>query len=220
MVGQKCGRFIVLESAGKTKHGALLWKCQCKCGTTKNVRGIDLRSGGIRSCGCIHPRLDLTGQQYGKLTVLEVYHKKGTRGQVLWKCQCECGNIAIVPTTNLRSGNSKSCGCVRRYTGENSLRWDANILTEDRKRHRNEGKAMAWREAIYLRDNYTCAKCGQRCDDPHAHHIIPYAKNKELRYELINGITICAKCHGEFHALHWIDYSKSAFENWLAGTVA
>ena len=33
-----------------------------------------------------------------------------------WKCECECGNIAIVDGTRLRSGNTKSCGCGK-YDG-------------------------------------------------------------------------------------------------------
>lgn len=52
---------------------------------------------------------DLTNQKFGKLTCLYRV-KKGTG--VKWLCQCECGNYTIVQSTNLLSGNSKSCGCV------------------------------------------------------------------------------------------------------------
>ena len=215
MLGQKKGRFAVLKPAGSTKHGASLWTCQCECGTIKNVRGADLRSGEVRSCGCLHPRLNLTGQQFGKLTVRHIHHHKGKRGQILWWCLCECGGSAVVTTDNLRSGNSRSCGCVRMYTGEKSARWDVSRSAEDRERGRNEKMAKAWRESVYLHNNYTCQGCGQRGGDLNAHHVIPYAEDKRLRYVPSNGITLCVKCHREFHNLHGNSYSKLTFPNRL-----
>lgn len=56
-------------------------------------------------------RLDLTGQQFGRLTVIEV--AAAQRGRVLWRCKCECGTEREVSTTHLRSGHTRSCGCVR-----------------------------------------------------------------------------------------------------------
>jgi hypothetical protein len=214
MLGQRYGKFTVLESAGSTKHGAALWKCQCVCGTIKMVRGGSLRNGAVRSCGCLHPRLELTGKQYGKLLVKKLQDTRGNRGQILWECLCEYGNIALIPTANLRSGNSKSCGCVRKYTGEKSVRWDFTISAEDRRRSRNEKKAKTWREYVYSRDDYICQKCQQRGGDLQAHHVVPYAKDESLAYILSNGITLCLKCHRAFHRLHGNRYSKQVFFEW------
>lgn len=57
--------------------------------------------------------VDLTGEKYGRFTVLE---RVGTdkHGRPTWKCECECGNIKIISSRELRSGNTKSCGCLRR----------------------------------------------------------------------------------------------------------
>jgi hypothetical protein len=53
MAGMRCGRFTVLARvAGEPRIPA--WRCQCDCGTTKVVRGCDLRQGKIKSCGCWH----------------------------------------------------------------------------------------------------------------------------------------------------------------------
>lgn len=55
---------------------------------------------------------DLTGQKYGRLTVLyklHNYHKQKT----YYLCVCECGNLTEVRGTSLSSGDSKSCGCNR-----------------------------------------------------------------------------------------------------------
>lgn len=58
-------------------------------------------------------RNDLTGQKFSKLTVIE-QAGKDERGSKLWKCKCECGTEKIIKGTNLKSGNTKSCGCFRR----------------------------------------------------------------------------------------------------------
>lgn len=54
--------------------------------------------------------LDLTNQRFGKLKVIE--RVKNRKQKVVWKCICDCGNITEVRTTDLRSGNTKSCGCL------------------------------------------------------------------------------------------------------------
>ncbi len=60
---------------------------------------------------------DLTGQKFGKLTVLErapdKYYPCGTK-EYRWKCQCDCGNITIVATNHLKRKKhpTQSCGCI------------------------------------------------------------------------------------------------------------
>lgn len=56
-----------------------------------------------------------------------------------------------------------------------------------------------WRGKVYKRDNYTCQHCNSNNGHLNAHHIIPYAKNEELRFELSNGITLCEECHKAEH---------------------
>ena len=63
---------------------------------------------------------DLTGQKFGKLTVIE-RAENDNRGNVQWLCQCECGNIVKVRSTNLITGNTKSCGCLKGYSGVHYL---------------------------------------------------------------------------------------------------
>jgi hypothetical protein len=55
--------------------------------------------------------IDITGHKYGRLTVLEHLGVRERRTHY-WKCQCECGSIIEVSGSNLRSGKSKSCGCI------------------------------------------------------------------------------------------------------------
>ncbi len=54
--------------------------------------------------------MDLTGQVFGRLTVVSRAEDKG--GRVSWNCRCECGNNSIVKGRHLRSGCTRSCGCL------------------------------------------------------------------------------------------------------------
>lgn len=56
-------------------------------------------------------RLDLVGHKYGRLTVLSKAGKNH-RGEVSWKCHCDCGTLATVRAGHLRSGNTQACGCL------------------------------------------------------------------------------------------------------------
>lgn len=64
---------------------------------------------------------------------------------------------------------------------------------------RHSKKYKEWRTAVFERDNYTCQHCGQVGGELNAHHIKPFAKYKELRFELSNGITLCVPCHDKVH---------------------
>lgn len=55
---------------------------------------------------------DLTGQRFGRLTVIERVENHGT--EVAWKCQCDCGNTTKVSGHNLLRGATRSCGCLHK----------------------------------------------------------------------------------------------------------
>lgn len=55
----------------------------------------------------------MIGKKFGKLTVLEECKEQNKHRQKVYKCQCDCGNIAYVRGYKLRSGYTKSCGCLR-----------------------------------------------------------------------------------------------------------
>lgn len=56
---------------------------------------------------------DLTGQKFGRLTAIEDSGKR-VGSSVRWLCRCDCGNLVIVSSNALRTGNTKSCGCLQR----------------------------------------------------------------------------------------------------------
>lgn len=64
--------------------------------------------------------IDLTGKKFNKLTVLErVDNKTGNRYK--WKCLCDCGNTTFVYPKNLKSGHTKSCGCLQKESTSEPL---------------------------------------------------------------------------------------------------
>jgi len=55
-------------------------------------------------------KIDETGNTYSRLTVVSEAESRWNKA--MWNCQCECGNTSIVSTGDLRSGHTKSCGCL------------------------------------------------------------------------------------------------------------
>lgn len=53
LLGAVFGRLKVVEAAGSDKHGATLWKCVCECGKEKIASRGALKSGRVKSCGCL-----------------------------------------------------------------------------------------------------------------------------------------------------------------------
>ena len=122
LTGKRYGRLTVLEKDTSIKKGQKIrWICQCDCGTIKSVQGANLRSNLTKSCGCLHKdkiSLDLVGQKFGRLTVIEKTNERTQDRGIIWKCQCECGQISFVSTNNLKQDITKSCGCLKQSHGE------------------------------------------------------------------------------------------------------
>lgn len=57
---------------------------------------------------------DLTGQKFGRLTVIRRAEDKivGNTHYKMWECMCDCGNKKITYESNLIYGKTKSCGCI------------------------------------------------------------------------------------------------------------
>ena len=121
LTGRRFGDLLVLGQSDERIRGEFAWRCLCTCGKETVVRGASLRHGETKSCGCLKKRrmekrrFDLTGRRFGKLVALE--YSRAETGPPVWRCVCDCGNETFVRSSNLLSGGTKSCGCLRR--GEN-----------------------------------------------------------------------------------------------------
>lgn len=67
-------------------------------------------------------KLNLLGQKYGRLEVIK--EMPSQKGSGAWLCRCECGNEKIVLTRSLRSGNTRSCGCLHKEITSNNFSKD------------------------------------------------------------------------------------------------
>ena len=94
----------------------------------------------VKEMGLVREIPDLTEQVFGKLTVIELDQESSGRRK--WICKCSCGNTVSVREYNLKSGNTKSCGCTRKE--KSSVR---NLNVKQVKTRDNPGE-------IILKGNY------------------------------------------------------------------
>lgn len=149
-VGERHGLLTVIERADDVFFGGVKstsWLCKCDCGNEKVILGSNLSR--TKSCGCLAGSgarqrfMDLTGQRFGLLTVVEEAERNiipSGQKQTMWKCVCDCGGITIVRAAHLRDGLTRSCGCVKSH-GE-----------------RNVAAALSERNVDYIRE-YTLKDC-------------------------------------------------------------
>lgn len=121
--GRRFGKLTVI-GIDESKHGrGLFWLCKCECGNTKSYRSNTLKSGMVKSCGCLSRSqssernfIDITGRRFGRLIVLTIDHKEqDSAGNTayFWRCRCDCGNEIVVQGDVLKRGDTKSCGCLQ-----------------------------------------------------------------------------------------------------------
>ncbi len=88
-------------------------------------------------------------------------------------------------------------------TGKNNPRWRGGI-TKKNTLIRHSIQFKFWREAIFIRDNWTCQKTNKRGVKLHPHHIKNFAQYSKLRFAIDNGITLSEKAHIEFHKIYGV----------------
>lgn len=127
ITGQRFGYCVAIERLSNGK-----WLCLCDCGKTFSATLSHLKSGHTKSCGCYRENnrsrirfIDLTGQKFGELTVIKYLGRfEANTGYHVtkWLCLCSCGSYVIVTSRELRSGDTKSCGCIGASYREKCIR--------------------------------------------------------------------------------------------------
>ena len=92
----------------KRLSNKITWHCICECGNEIDVRGECLRSGHTKTCGCSKAPKNLLGKKFNNLLVLEKTENRNPKGEIMWKCQCDCGRIILTNTSSLTSNKKKS----------------------------------------------------------------------------------------------------------------
>lgn len=110
LVGVKFNKLTAISEV--KERGLVFWLCKCDCGNETKVPTAKLINGSTKSCGCLkHKFIDYTGKKFGKLSVLNIYERRGKDNQIYWVCQCDCGKLKAISSQQLSKGQI-SCGCA------------------------------------------------------------------------------------------------------------
>ena len=129
LTGQRFGRLVVVrEIALRANNGSVQWECVCDCGNVVSPTGSNLRYGTTKSCGCYKKEkiselktLKINrGEVFGELTIIKRIGSTDWKGNksALYLCRCSCGSETEAGASNLRAGNTTSCGCKKRDTSQ------------------------------------------------------------------------------------------------------
>ena len=185
LTGKQFGNWKVLEYNGKSE-----WLCECQCEkhTKRLVRTYMLKSGGSKSCGCgrVTSQIDdLTGKQFGLWKVISY------DGNSKWLCECQCENKTrkIIAGRDLKSGGTKSCGCLRTKSGKPYGHKDNNnnkgyVLGSHLKEDLTDRMFGNWHVLKYVGNYKWLCEC--QCEK--------HTRREISRYDLIKGKSTNCGC--------------------------
>jgi hypothetical protein len=160
-----------------------MWLFKCDCGNEIEFPSCEAQRGRFKNCGCVQTiksRLDLTGNKYGRLTVISFAEKEHRKNH--WNCQCECGKLVVVSMYKLLSGHTKSCGCcnkeVATENGRNRFTKHGFSRGSTKKGHRLYSIWSGMIERCYVKNRVNYKNYGGR------------------------GIEICKEWHYDFQAFY------------------
>lgn len=212
LTGQRFGRLTVIDRVedfiSKNGHHRAKWKCQCDCGNTCEVVGTNLTTEKTKSCGCyqlekLREKIfdDLTDKRFGRLTVIqrgENWYRKNGVPEVCWDCICDCGKTVTVRTTNLKSGNTTSCGC---YSSECLSKRCLNDLTGQ-----TFGKLTVLKRDKSKDYNTTMWECRCECGQ----HTIVSSEHLVGCHTKSCG---CLRSGGEYNITQWLEKNNIEYES-------
>lgn len=103
-------------------------------------------------------------------------------------------NSVHTPEIHARIANSLRGHKRPNMTGEQHFAWKGGI-TPINEKIRKSIEYKQWRGHVFKRDNYTCQSCKQYGGALQADHELPFAFYPDLRFEILNGRTLCKPCH-------------------------
>jgi hypothetical protein len=177
-IGYSFGKLKVISFEG-VKNEKRIWRCKCTCGSEVLIPTVRLNR--TMSCGCLQKEItskrvikDITNQKFGRLTVIERSHITKKNGSY-YKCLCDCGNELIIKSSYLISGDTKSCGCLKK-----------DVLSQIKKNHLYAGQRFGRLEVISYakRSRWLCkCDCGQ--------------ETVVSSTSLLNGVVVSCGCYSK-----------------------
>lgn len=179
---------------------------------------------------------DLTGQHFGKLTVLGIGERK--KGNILWNCLCECGNDKHIRGSDLKKGAVKSCGCLLRQKGREPENKEKNREIALLKGEYSRLKHQARRRNLAVTLSFSsfsslvkspCNYCGKKGSKSK----LDYDKHKQIISDLVlflngidridstmgyteeNSVSCCTTCNTakrDLNLQHFIDWLEKVYD--------
>ena len=122
LMGMIFGKVTIdFKTEKRAPNGTVIWSGTCECGNRCEATSSDFLRGRCTSCGCDNYSsmiLNLSNMRFGHLIAIEPCGYNSNHTKRLWRCQCDCGNIVMVVTSDLTTGNTMSCGCQNLSHGE------------------------------------------------------------------------------------------------------
>jgi hypothetical protein len=108
-------------------------------------------------------KIEMMGKQFGMLTVIEDAGKD-SKGHLMYKCRCECGNVKNIHGTHLRSNKTISCGCKNKLNGICSDMWynivKGNLRLRTSRKNMEVDISKEYVFDLFLKQNGKCALSG------------------------------------------------------------
>jgi len=142
-----------------------------------------------------------------KCTLCGKEYNSGKKDSTICK---ECHHIAFakIGRKSLKKLNADQCGEKNGMYGSHRIgKLNPNYNEFKTDEEREYGRLLEgytpWRNNVYKKDKYTCQCCGDnKGGNLNAHHLDGYNWCKEKRTDINNGVTLCEKCHKEFHNIY------------------
>lgn len=229
----------VLDKDSKSK-----WNILCKCGNIfrcsqgRIINEEDRKE--LAGCGdCyyknlkIKSKLRVEGEIYNKLTIIQVIDTGLELSKSKCFCHCECGNFCSANYSNIKYGDTTSCGCYKKIVASKSLssfltkqigplnrRYNPNLTDYERENIRGEWISGRLSFKVFEMDQFRCVKCNCTSTSGNkfnAHHCDSWTIcnkkdgsrfDKSRRFDIYsNCITLCENCHKEFNKTYGLGYT-------------
>lgn len=128
---------------------------------------------------------------------------------------CSCGNASQISLNNFTHGHRCMECSIIKISGTNHYRWRKDLTKADRIVNRSYRGYKEWRTKVLTRDNFKCILCDSE-ESLNVHHLDAYGIFVDKRLDVINGLTLCKKCHILFHKKYGLgNNTKEQFEEFL-----
>lgn len=110
MIGMLFGLWTVTGISEIRKDNRTCFNCLCECGKERVVQGNSLKCNRSTGCGCSSEK-NIVGERFGMLVIRSV-NKDTDPNKTTCVCDCDCGETKVLLKNNVKSGGTRSCGCL------------------------------------------------------------------------------------------------------------